>query len=331
MRSSSKIPTCANTISGETFTNFLSVPSSKSKDVMRRRADRQVGSFGGAQVVAPDEVVRTRFTAAGRLWARVWPDTKCASVSASEPRGARCALGKRDGCAGCSHIAWPLDQRRRELTVTYAPGHSTRYDMRYWSRAADGAPPLLPYLCTRQTPLIFLSFIAFVIVRSLTYPIFLSFPLALPPRLYRPTSRLANKVQRSLLLAAIMSFISRGGTFCNKNRILKLSVRALGDTRRSRNDANVSANERRYKPRSQWLTDGGYLPESRTVYRGFDVSIGSISRTQEMMGVGNPTAAQRRIALWPISTTFVVGAWVIIGKPTGRFSAVIKKQDVFNY
>lgn len=53
-------------------------------------------------------------------------------------------------------------------------------------------------LCTRQTPLIFLSFIAFVIVRSLTYPIFLS-SLRTPFCLYRPTSGLANRVQRSLL------------------------------------------------------------------------------------------------------------------------------------
>lgn len=40
-----------------------------------------------------------------------------------------------------------------------------------------------------------------------------------------------------------------------------------------------------------------YLPESMTVYRGFDVSMGSISRTQEMMGTGDPIAPQRRIAL----------------------------------
>jgi len=154
-------------------------------------------------------------------------------VRLGECEGARCALGKRDGCAGCSRIAWPLDQRRRELTVTYAPGHSTRYDMRHWSRAADGAPPLLPYLCTRQTPLIFLSFIAFVIVRSLTYPIFLSSPRAPLIRLYRPTSCLANKVQRSLL-AAIMSFISRGDTFCIKAADLSSKpTRALGDTRRA--------------------------------------------------------------------------------------------------
>lgn len=150
-------------------------------------------------------------------------------MSTSKLRGARCALGKRDGCAGCSRIAWPLDQRRHELTVTYAPGHSTRYDMRHWSRTADGAPPLLPYLCTRQTPLIFLSFIAFVIVRSLTYFIFLSSRSA-PFRLYRPTSGLANKVQRSLL-AAIMSFISRGGTFSNKAAKFWNRFRAFGNTR----------------------------------------------------------------------------------------------------
>lgn len=70
-----------------------------------------------------------------------------------------------------------------------------------------------------------------------------------------------------------------------------------------------------------------YLPESRTVYRGFVVSIGIMSRIQEMMGVGDPTAVQWRTAMWPISTTFVVGAWVIIGKPVGRWSAVMIKND----
>lgn len=130
--------------------------------------------------------------------------------------------------------------------MTYAPGHSTRYDMRHWSRAADGAPLLLPYLCTRQTPLIFLSFIAFVIVRSLTYPIFLSSLFHSLFHSYRPTSRLANKVQRSLL-AAIMSFILRGGTFF----ALKLRFKSGSSFRghASRND--VSTNERRYKARSQ--------------------------------------------------------------------------------
>lgn len=160
-------------------------------------------------------------------------------MSTSKLRGARCALGKRDGCAGCSRIAWPLDQRRRELTVTYAPGHSTRYDMRHWSRTADGAAPLLPYPVHPPNTLnlsIFHSLCHRSIAHVLHIPLLT--PRSLPP-LSEPTSGLANKVQRSLR-AAIVSFVSRGGTFCNKaaNSEISSSLREHA----SRND-DVSRNE----------------------------------------------------------------------------------------
>ncbi|KOX79186.1 hypothetical protein WN51_07188 [Melipona quadrifasciata] len=65
-----------------------------------------------------------------------------------------------------------------------------------------------------------------------------------------------------------------------------------------------------------------HSPVSRTVYRGLVVSMGSMSRTQEMIGGGEPTAVQSSTALCPISTTLVVGACDINGNPFGNFSAV---------
>lgn len=63
-------------------------------------------------------------------------------------------------------------------------------------------------------------------------------------------------------------------------------------------------------------------PVSRTVYRGFDVSIGSMPFIQDIMGGGEPTAEQESSVLWPFSTTFITGDCVIIGKPVGSLSAV---------
>ncbi|KAK0161668.1 hypothetical protein PV327_008087 [Microctonus hyperodae] len=56
------------------------------------------------------------------------------------------------------------------------------------------------------------------------------------------------------------------------------------------------------------------------------VSMGSMLRIQEIIGVGEPMAVQDNRALRPISTTFVVGDWVITGKPTGTLSAVTINQ-----
>lgn len=67
------------------------------------------------------------------------------------------------------------------------------------SRAPSTGRPIVTYLCTRQTLLIFLSFIAFVIIRSLTVStIFLPSSLRVPFLPYRPISRLAYK-RRSLV------------------------------------------------------------------------------------------------------------------------------------
>lgn len=64
------------------------------------------------------------------------------------------------------------------------------------------------------------------------------------------------------------------------------------------------------------------VPVSRILYRGFLLgSTGSMSRTHEMRGKGVPTAEHCNTALWPISTTFVLGACVICGKPAGSLSA----------
>jgi hypothetical protein len=53
-----------------------------------------------------------------------------------------------------------------------------------------------------------------------------------------------------------------------------------------------------------------------------EVSIGNMFIIQDMMGEGEPTAEHDSSALCPFSTTFIVGAWVIMGKPVGSFSAV---------
>ncbi|KAJ8897803.1 hypothetical protein PR048_003153 [Dryococelus australis] len=51
------------------------------------------------------------------------------------------------------------------------------------------------------------------------------------------------------------------------------------------------------------------------------VLTGSMSRTHVICGLGLPTAVHSSTALWPISTTLVVGACVMCGKPLGNLSA----------
>ena len=72
------------------------------------------------------------------------------------------------------------------------------------------------------------------------------------------------------------------------------------------------------------------VPVSRILYREFLLgSTGSMSRTHEMRGEGLPTAEHCSTALWPISTTLVLGACVICGKPAGSLSAETKKIHFF--
>jgi hypothetical protein len=72
------------------------------------------------------------------------------------------------------------------------------------------------------------------------------------------------------------------------------------------------------------------VPVSRILYRGFLLgSTGSMSRTHEIRGCGVPAAEHSNTALWPISTTFVLGACVICGKPDGSLSAETKKTHLF--
>lgn len=131
----------------------------------------------------------------------IWPSTKCASAGYERAVGARCAaLGKRDGCAGCSRIAWPLDQRRRELTVTYAPGHSTRYDMRHRSRVAAAAVDEAPrcYLLVYPPNTLNLSITHSFCHRSIAHVSHISrSPCHRAALSYRPTSCLADKVRHS--------------------------------------------------------------------------------------------------------------------------------------
>jgi hypothetical protein len=72
------------------------------------------------------------------------------------------------------------------------------------------------------------------------------------------------------------------------------------------------------------------VPVSRILYREFLLgSTGSMSRTQEMRGAGVPTAEHSNTALWPISTTFVLGACVICGKPDGSLSSETQITHIF--
>jgi hypothetical protein len=69
------------------------------------------------------------------------------------------------------------------------------------------------------------------------------------------------------------------------------------------------------------------VPVSSILYREFLLgSTGSMSRTHEMRGGGVPTAEHSKTALWPISTTFVLGACVICGNPAGSLSAETQRD-----
>lgn len=82
------------------------------------------------------------------------------------------------------------------------PEHSTRYDMRQRSHAVDGAPHC--YLPVYPPNTLNLSIFHSLCHRSIALAvsaIFLSLSLRVPFLPYRPTSRLANKVRRSSLVA----------------------------------------------------------------------------------------------------------------------------------
>lgn len=170
----------------------------------RRRNESPSGSLlkPDRYLSAPIEIARTHFTAV--MSARMIGAQSVLSVST---RGGE--RGTEGPGALSANEMDVLDVRvSRDHSINAAaswqwlthPG--TQRDMTCASgRAPSTGRPIVTYLCTRQTLLIFLSFIAFVIVRSFTVlTIFLPSPLALsfpPLSALLPVSRIKCDVRRS--------------------------------------------------------------------------------------------------------------------------------------
>lgn len=124
----------------------------------------------------------------------------CFGVNTSERGGRRGQVRSRRTRWMCWMFAYRVTTRSTPQRVdSDLRTPSTQRDMTCASgRAPSTGRPIVTYLCTRQTPLIFLSFIAFVIVRSFSLypPYFSPRPCAFLSYPYQLTSRLANKARR---------------------------------------------------------------------------------------------------------------------------------------